>query len=211
MAARLHTCYSPVRRSPAGESKLPPPLPLDLHVLSLSLAFILSQDQTLRCCYVVSFFFQKDSCRHAPGQRSGRLYPARHPLFDSSDQELTGVSVPLFVTLCSCTSLAFVYCNTFNVLSSLTPAPGGPRRKTLQSYGLFSIPPNFQATFFFKASRPIKAGALPARHPKQEPQLRNLRPRKRVQNYTFPRQPPNFPAKIFRKTMPYDSFLTSIH
>ena len=29
-------------------------LPLDLHVLSLSLAFILSQDQTLRCC--ISFF-----------------------------------------------------------------------------------------------------------------------------------------------------------
>jgi hypothetical protein len=28
---------------------LPPVLPLDLHVLSLSLAFILSQDQTLRC------------------------------------------------------------------------------------------------------------------------------------------------------------------
>ena len=27
------------------------PLPLDLHVLSLSLAFILSQDQTLRCLY----------------------------------------------------------------------------------------------------------------------------------------------------------------
>ena len=38
---RLHTCYSPVRRSP------PEVLPLDLHVLSLSLAFILSQDQTL--------------------------------------------------------------------------------------------------------------------------------------------------------------------
>ena len=46
---RLHTCYSPVRRSPATESKLSAPLPLDLHVLSLSLAFILSQDQTLRC------------------------------------------------------------------------------------------------------------------------------------------------------------------
>ena len=31
-------------------------LPLDLHVLSLSLAFILSQDQTLRCCiYLFSF------------------------------------------------------------------------------------------------------------------------------------------------------------
>ena len=34
-------------------------LPLDLHVLSLSLAFILSQDQTLRCCIIVFSFFQK--------------------------------------------------------------------------------------------------------------------------------------------------------
>ena len=31
-------------------------LPLDLHVLSLSLAFILSQDQTLRCQYIVFSF-----------------------------------------------------------------------------------------------------------------------------------------------------------
>ena len=42
---RFHTRYSPVRRSPARYCYLP--LPLDLHVLSLSLAFILSQDQTL--------------------------------------------------------------------------------------------------------------------------------------------------------------------
>lgn len=34
-------------------------LPLDLHVLSLSLAFILSQDQTLHCYFNVLFsFFQ---------------------------------------------------------------------------------------------------------------------------------------------------------
>ena len=33
-----------------------PALPLDLHVLSLSLAFILSQDQTLRCCIIVFVF-----------------------------------------------------------------------------------------------------------------------------------------------------------
>ena len=57
MTARLHTCYSPVRRSPAEVSKLTSPLPLDLHVLSLSLAFILSQDQTLRCCLSYFFFF----------------------------------------------------------------------------------------------------------------------------------------------------------
>ena len=43
----LHTCYSPVRRSPPVYRYTV--LPLDLHVLSLSLAFILSQDQTLHC------------------------------------------------------------------------------------------------------------------------------------------------------------------
>ena len=41
----LHTCDSPVRRSPPVYCYTV--LPLDLHVLSLSLAFILSQDQTL--------------------------------------------------------------------------------------------------------------------------------------------------------------------
>jgi hypothetical protein len=39
---RLHTRYAPVRRS-----LVPKTIPLDLHVLSLPLAFILSQDQTL--------------------------------------------------------------------------------------------------------------------------------------------------------------------
>ena len=42
---RLHTRYAPVRRSPPVYCYTV--LPLDLHVLSLSLAFILSQDQTL--------------------------------------------------------------------------------------------------------------------------------------------------------------------
>ena len=53
----MHTRYSPVRRSPAELSKLSSPLPLDLHVLGLSLAFILSQDQTLRCWICLFFFF----------------------------------------------------------------------------------------------------------------------------------------------------------
>ena len=37
-----------------------PMLPLDLHVLSPSLAFILSQDQTLRCVYLVCLFSLKE-------------------------------------------------------------------------------------------------------------------------------------------------------
>ena len=42
----------------AARSVATPALPLDLHVLSLSLAFILSQDQTLRCCILVVYSFQ---------------------------------------------------------------------------------------------------------------------------------------------------------
>ena len=40
----------------AGGRVAAPPLPLDLHVLGLSLAFILSQDQTLRCLFFIFFF-----------------------------------------------------------------------------------------------------------------------------------------------------------
>ena len=46
---RLHTRYSPIRRS--QRSKLL--LPLDLHVLGLPLAFILSQDQTLHRIFLM--------------------------------------------------------------------------------------------------------------------------------------------------------------
>ena len=48
---RLHTRYAPVRRSQVSEETLP----LDLHVLGLPLAFILSQDQTLRCIITSNF------------------------------------------------------------------------------------------------------------------------------------------------------------
>ena len=43
----------------AARSVATPAMPLDLHVLSLSLAFILSQDQTLRCIYNVSSSFKE--------------------------------------------------------------------------------------------------------------------------------------------------------
>ena len=50
----LHTRYAPVRHSRDPEG----PLPSDLHVLGLPLAFILSQDQTLRCTIVLCSFFR---------------------------------------------------------------------------------------------------------------------------------------------------------
>ena len=46
-----------------------PAMPLDLHVLSLSLAFILSQDQTLRCCILVFFFSLDKKPRAVAGMR----------------------------------------------------------------------------------------------------------------------------------------------
>ena len=42
LKGRLSTCYSPVRRSKSEDSAL------DLHVLSVPLTFVLSQDQTLQ-------------------------------------------------------------------------------------------------------------------------------------------------------------------
>ena len=48
---KLLTCYAPFRRSPPEYCY--PALPLDLHVLSLPLAFILSQDQTLLCIFLI--------------------------------------------------------------------------------------------------------------------------------------------------------------
>ena len=56
---RLHTRYAPVRRSPPRYCYLA--LPLDLHVLSLPLAFILSQDQTLHCKNCSSFYLLDSS------------------------------------------------------------------------------------------------------------------------------------------------------
>ena len=53
---RLRTRYSPVRHSSASEDLLP----FDLHVLGLPLAFILSQDQTLRSSWL--FIYSKVFC-----------------------------------------------------------------------------------------------------------------------------------------------------
>ena len=91
---RLHTRYSPVRRSPPVS--YPTALPLDLHVLSLSLAFILSQDQTLRCC--LSFFL------FSLLKRSQTVCPDRWLLLDGGFRPLclSCLTVALFqCPLCS--------------------------------------------------------------------------------------------------------------
>ena len=100
--------YVLLTRAPvAGKGIATSPLPLDLHVLGLSLAFILSQDQTLRC--ILFFFF---------------IIPSKRYL-----TELTSFSLILLYYTC--------FFNSFNELLSPTAAPWPPRfAKVLQRYCL---------------------------------------------------------------------------
>ena len=61
-------------------------LPLDLHVLGLSLAFILSQDQTLRC--ILFFFFIIPSKRYLTELTSFSLILLYYTCFFNSFNEL---------------------------------------------------------------------------------------------------------------------------
>ena len=75
--SRLSPCegqvaYALLTRAPvADRSVATPSLPLDLHVLSLSLAFILSQDQTLRCLSCFLFFSVIPTARPTTSDRPG--------------------------------------------------------------------------------------------------------------------------------------------
>ena len=75
--SRLSPCegqvaYALLTRAPvADRSVATPSLPLDLHVLSLSLAFILSQDQTLRCLSCSFIFSVIPTARPTTSDRPG--------------------------------------------------------------------------------------------------------------------------------------------
>ena len=64
------TRYAPFRRSPPGYCY--PALPLDLHVLSLPLAFILSQDQTLLC--IIHIFPVRPRQLHSSKKKNQRSH-----------------------------------------------------------------------------------------------------------------------------------------
>ena len=92
----------------AAESIATLALPLDLHVLSLSLAFILSQDQTLRCCISFFFFYKNNENATAirpvsrRGISAGRICSAvlvSLPVFRNLDVGLVRVSLPCLCTV----------------------------------------------------------------------------------------------------------------
>ena len=125
---RLHTRYSPVRRSPATYCYVP--LPPDLHVLSLPLAFILSQDQTLRCTFSYFYIFR----RAAPAPLAYKFRSFKESSFP-------------FLRLRR--DLRPAWCVLPHNFKELPPYKDPPAKKDgPQTYGLFSFPQNFAAFFF---------------------------------------------------------------
>ena len=179
--SRLSPCegqvaYALLTRAPvADRSVATPSLPLDLHVLSLSLAFILSQDQTLRClscsfvflCHSDSQTNNLGSSRHLRSfSLDGGLPPSSFVLslyriismFSAPFPFRKAVTkvLPLFLT-------AKFFANFFQVSfpeprvragptpSGITPKLHDHRSVSLlrlQRYCLLPFPPNFSASFF---------------------------------------------------------------
>ena len=92
----------------AGKGIATSPLPLDLHVLGLSLAFILSQDQTLRC--ILFFFFIIPSKRHLTELTSFSLLSCTTLASSIPSMNLAKVprGVPRFL-FCGCKVNTFPY------------------------------------------------------------------------------------------------------
>ena len=135
--SRLSPCggqvaYALLTRAPvAGRSVAAPPLPLDLHVLSLPLAFILSQDQTLRCCYMFFHFFLS-GCRRSAPRLPIREWRAPEPFPAESTRGSPGKrGFPAFL------AILFVSSHDVNVLKPI------PYRiadaKVVQLYSIFQI------------------------------------------------------------------------
>ena len=146
--SRLSPCegqvaYALLTRAPvADRSVATPSLPLDLHVLSLSLAFILSQDQTLRCLscsFIFSLSFRQ------PDQQP-RIVPASALFFLLTEGFRPLPSSCLFIASFQCSLRRFLF------------------GKRLQRYCLYFKPPNFSRTFFssffFRTPRPRRSDAL---------------------------------------------------
>ena len=122
--SRLSPCggqvaYALLTRAPvAGRSVAAPPLPLDLHVLSLPLAFILSQDQTLRCCYMFFPFFLS-GCRRSAPRLPIREWRAPEPFPAESTRGSPGKrGLPAFL------AILFVSSHDVNVPSPLPKKKG---------------------------------------------------------------------------------------
>ena len=131
----MHTRSAPVRHSHPPEGGIPS----DLHVLGLPPAFILSQDQTLRCNIVFASCFSVSRVRllfvDGDALQRRRSLPAPHPFSDgpaplpggsrpavlASDCQRTSANLPTVscpsTVVCGCKSTTF--CVTRNLFRKL--------------------------------------------------------------------------------------------
>ena len=155
VAGRLHTRYAPVRRSPAVYCYTP--LPLDLHVLGLPLAFILSQDQTLHCknCLLLPLTRLRVSASGLPGCLRHTLSHLSHS-FQCSCASSPGPSLAVrFPVESGCKDTTFFQTAKifFRFFSEFFLTPLSDSR----------LEPRF--FFFFLAAGPKTAPQNPARSP----------------------------------------------
>ena len=180
--SRLSPCegqvaYALLTRAPvADRSVATPSLPLDLHVLSLSLAFILSQDQTLRCLSC-SFIFL---C-HSDSQ-TNNLGSSRHlrSFFLLTEGFRPLPSSCLFIASFQCSLRRFLFRKAVT--------------KVLPLFLTAKFFANFFSSFFFRTPRPRRSDAL-RHHAKasRPPVCFALR----LQRYCLLPFPPNFSASFF--------------
>ena len=131
--SRGQVAYALLTRAPvvSGASSL---LPLDLHVLGLSLAFILSQDQTLRCMNCFYFYILARCPYYSVCGIVGAHIPMRLPL---------PLHLCIFLLSRSISSKISLFVPT------VPPSEGAFRfRKRVQKYGASSFPPNIFTSFF---------------------------------------------------------------
>ena len=142
-------------------------LPLDLHVLSLSLAFILSQDQTLRCQYIVFSL----SRINLDNEVTSGARPAINRLFVSrTERELSPAPICRARGRCHAdgTAAGPFSCTCFLLLQHFndrTPQFWRQKNRSLilsnreakveQNYCLFPKRQNFSPTFFRKYRRTL--------------------------------------------------------
>ena len=145
--SRLSPCegqvaYALLTRAPvADRSVATPSLPLDLHVLSLSLAFILSQDQTLRCLSCFLFFSVIPTARPTTSDRPGIC----------AILSLDGGLPPSSFVL-----------SLYRIISMFS-APFPFRKAVTKVLPLFLTAKffaNFFSSFFFRTPRPRRSDAL---------------------------------------------------
>ena len=160
---RLSPCcgqvpYVLLTRAPvAGGSIATPPLPLDLHVLSLSLAFILSQDQTLRCCLYLFFFLFLFLIRASEMSNTDRLFCSLFAFTETACGSLTlyrskrrilEIDRDRFSRMRDLTLVLLRYVAIISMFSFCFLDRRGVRRKTLQRYNLYLNLANFSESFF---------------------------------------------------------------